>query len=206
MKTSEMTEKHAFLGSENMQMDLALLGYMAQRISVTLYLLDEPVDAALPLRYDAEEAHNSTHRIAVYRPQELGLNDPLDFVGFISSKQQPGNTEVVEEIQAMDKQLDDELVRTPGLLSYSSLELRGGCWCNLVLFNNPETKTHIKHSKTHAYAAYELAPRYYEWIRIHTGIMPEGLARNKLVVQKTRSYLFHGNHEKPTIREMMYTA
>jgi hypothetical protein len=74
------------------------------------------------------------------------------------------------------------------------------------LFNDPEAKTHIKRSATHAYAAYELSPRYYDWVRIHTGFMPEGLVRNELVVQKTRYYLFHGTHKKPTIREVIYRA
>ena len=171
---------------------------------VTLYLLDEHDGPALPLRFQAKEGQKHTHRIVVYRPQDLLLNNRLDFVGFVSSKQKPWNAQVDAEIRTADKQLDAELKRTPGLLSYSSLELRDGRWCNLVLFNAPEAKTHIKHSATHAHAAYEIAPRYYDWVHIHTGIMPGGLIRNELIVQKTRHYLFHGVHEKPTIREVRY--
>ena len=203
LNISETKAKYSFPRSEGVKMDFVLLRYMAQRIYVTLYLLDEPVNPALPLLYSLEEGHKNTHRMAIYRPQELLLNGRLDFVGFVSGKQRHGEAQIMEEIHTVDKKLGVELRRAPGLLSYSSLELRDGRWCNLVLFNDPEAKTHIKRSATHAYAAYELSPRYYDWDRIHTGIMPEGLARNELVVQKTRYYLFHGTHEKPTIREVI---
>jgi len=184
--------------------DLVILKYMAQRIYVTLYLLDEPGDASQPLLYYSEEGHKHIHRIAIYRPEELLLNNSLYFVGFISGKQKPGSPEVIEEIHRVDKMLVVELINTPGLLSYSSLELRDGSWCNLVLFNDNETKTHIKNSETHAYAAYQLSPRYYAWVRIHSGIMPAGLARNEMFLQKTRFYQFHEVHEKPATRELTY--
>ena len=203
---SESLDERSLPAIEKHDLDLVLLRYMAQRIYVTLYLLDEPADPAAPLLYYSEEGHKHTHRIAIYRPQELLLNNQLNFVGFISSKQKPDSPQVIEEIHTVDKELVVELVNTPGLLSYSSLELREGRWSNLVLFSDTETKKHIRNSETHAYAAYELAPRYYEWVRIHTGIMPGGLARNEMILQKTRHYLFHSAHEKPTIREVTYEA
>ena len=55
----------------------ALLRYMAQRMHVTLYLLDEPVNPLLPLLYSSEEGHKYTPRIAMYGPQELLLNGRL---------------------------------------------------------------------------------------------------------------------------------
>jgi hypothetical protein len=182
--------------------DLVILRYMAQRIYVTLYLLDEPVNPARPLLYYSEEGHTHTHRIAIFRPQELQVMSQVHFVGFISGKLKPGSPQVIDEIHSVDKKLVVELINTPGLLSYSSLELRDGSWCNLVLLSDLEAKTHIRNSETHAYAAYQLSPRYYAWIRLHSGIMPGGLAHNEMFLQKTRYYEFHGAHEKPTIREL----
>jgi len=66
--------------------DLVILRYMAQRIYVTLYLLDEPVNPAQPLLYYSEEGHTHTHRIAIFRPQELQVMSQVHFVGFISGK------------------------------------------------------------------------------------------------------------------------
>ena len=206
LNLSETLEERSLPNSEENEQDLVLLRYMAQRIYVTLYLIDEPLDPSQPLLYYAEEGRKHTHRIAIYRPEVLLLNNKLDFVGFISRKQQPGDLQVIEEIRVVDKKLIVELINTPGLMSYSSLELRDGRWCNLVLFSDNETKLHIRNSETHAYAAYQLAPRYYEWVRLHNGIMPGGLARNEMLLQKTTYYVFQGPHEKPTTRELTYEA
>ncbi len=186
--------------------DLVLLGYMAQKIYFTLYLLDQSAGTSQPLRYSSEVGQKHTLRLAIYRPQELLLNSDLAFVGFVSGKQKPGSRRVVEEIHRVDKKLIDELVSVPSILSYSSLELRDGNWCNLVLLSDASAKTHFRNTQMHAYAAYELAPRYYEWVRLHHGIMSGGLARNEMILQKTRYYRFHGPHQRPTIQEMTYGA
>ena len=69
LNISETKAKYSFPRSEGVKMDFVLLRYMAQRIYVTLYLLDEPVNPALPLLYSLEEGHKNTHRMAIYRPQ-----------------------------------------------------------------------------------------------------------------------------------------
>ncbi len=204
LNLSEALEESSLPNSEENEQDIVLLRYMAQRIYVTLYLLDEPTNSSQPLLYYSEEGNKHTHRIAIYKPQELLLNSKLDFVGFISKKQQPGDQQVIEEIRGVDKKLIVELINTPGLMSYSSLELRDGRWCNLVLFSGAETKMHIRNSEIHTYAAYQLSPRYYDWIRLHNGIMPTGLARNEMLLQKTTYYAFREPHEKPTIRELIH--
>ncbi len=98
---------------------------------------------------------------------------------------------------------------TPGvcfvfLFVNSILELHDGNWCNLVLLNDPEVKIRLKNSETHRYAAYELAPSCYEWIRLHNGIMPAGLAGDDMLLQKTRYYLYQEVERRPTIREITY--
>ncbi len=204
LNSNEVLDEDSPPGDEDYEQDIVLLRYMAQRIFITLYLLDKPTDPSQPLLYYLEEGHKYTHRIAIYSPQELLLNNKLDFVGFISRKLQPGDSQVIEEIRTVDKKLIVELIHTPGLVSYSSLELRDGRWCNLVLFSGPETKMHIRNSELHAYAAYQLSPRYYDWVRLHNGIMPGGLARNEMLLQKTKFYQFHRPHEKPIIQELTY--
>ncbi len=206
LNLSEALNEDSPPGDEEHEQDIVLLRYMTQRIYITLYLLDEPTDPSQPLLYYLEEGHKYTHRIAIYGPQELLLNKQLDFVGFISRKLKLEDSLVIEEIRAVDKKLIVELINTPGLLSYSSLELRDGRWCNLVLFSGPETKMQLKKSETHAYAAYQLSPRYYNWVRLHNGIMPGGLARNEMLLQKTKYYQFHGPHEQPTIQELIYES
>jgi hypothetical protein len=186
--------------------DLVILRHMAQRIHVTLHLLDQPVSKLLPLLYYSEERHRRTHRIAIYQPGELPLTSSIAFVGFVSGKRKPTSPPVVNEIHVVDKKLIAQLVGIPGILSYSSLELRDGNWCNLVLLSDANAKIHVKNTDTHAYAAYQLAPSYYDWIRLHHGIMPRGLACYEMVLQRTRHYIFQGPHQRPTIQEFSYGA
>ncbi len=204
LNSSKALDEHPLPGDKENEQDIILLRYMAQRINITLYFLDEPADPSQPLLYYLEEGQKYTHRIAIYNPQELLLNNKLDFVGFISRKLQPGDSQVIEEIGAVDKKLIVELINTPGLMSYSSLELRDGRWCNLVLFSGPALKMHLKKSETHAYAAYQLSPRYYDWVRLHNGIMPGGLVRDEMLLQKTTFYQFHGPHDQPKMRRLTY--
>lgn len=201
MNSSGILEEPSLPDFERNNLDLAILRYMAQRIYVTLYLLDEPADPSQPLVYYSEEGRKYIHRIAIYKPEELLQNNSIDFVGFVSAKLKPGSLQVIEEIHSVDKKLIVELISTPGLLSYSSMEMRDGRWCNLVLLSDAEAKLHIRNSETHAYAAYQLSPRYYEWVRIHNGTMPGGLAGNEMVLQRTKYYQFNGPHGRPTMRE-----
>src|SRR6266581_760439 len=100
LNSSEALDEHSPPGDEENEQDIVLLRYMTQRIYITLYLLDEPGDASQPLLYYSEEGRKHTHRIAIYSPQELLLNSKLDFVGFISRRQQPEDPQVIEEIRA----------------------------------------------------------------------------------------------------------
>ncbi len=183
------------------RLDLIVLRYMAR--SVHLILLKAAATMMPALSY-SEERRGRMHRIAVYDAQGLQEQRNLAFVGFVSRKHQPLSASIIEDIHEVDRKLVAELIGTPGLLSYSSLELRTGNWYNLVLFNNPITKRYVKDSETHKYAAYQLAPRYYEWIRLHSGIMPGGIARCDLVLQKTKCYTFQMISLRPIVRELTY--
>jgi len=187
-------------------LDSIILRYMARRLHSTLRQLDQPGFSRRmrPLVYKLQERHGRMHRIAIYQPQELLEKSPLSFVGFISKKQKQLQPSILKAIQMVDNKLIEELADAPGILSYSSLELRNGDWCNLVLLGDASTKTHITSSETHKHAAYHLAHSYYEWIRLHNGVMPEGLDHMEMQLQKTRYYTFHTEQSRPSIRELFY--
>ena len=83
-------------------------------------------------------------------------------------------------------------------------EQRNGDRYNLVLLSNASAKTHIKSSETHKYAADHLSHSYYEWIRLHKGVMPEGLDHMEMQLQKTKYYTLQVGEQRPSIREMIY--
>jgi hypothetical protein len=186
------------------KLDLVLLRYMAQRIQETLRLSDPLANTTQPQLYLLEERHQHTHRIVIYKSQELLRGSSLVFVGFISGKQKPLSHPVLEEMRATDKMLITDLASNPGLLSYSSLQLCTSNWCNLVLLSDASAKTHFRTNETHKYAARQLAPRYYEWIRLHTGVMPGGLVGNETILRSTKFYTFQGEQLESTMRELVY--
>jgi hypothetical protein len=186
------------------KLDLVVLELMAQRLSLTLRRLDAPLNTQQPLLYSLEERHRRVHRIALYRPAELLAARSLLFVGFVSGKRHFLEQQVLDEIHRIDQKLVSELMGITDILSYSSLELRTGRWYNLVLFTDVSTKETLKKSSTHTYAAYHLAPRYYEWIRLHNGTMPNGLAQQELVLESTKYYVFPDTQKRPIMHKVVY--
>ena len=173
---------------------------------LTLQQLDQNERSTLqqPLLYQLQERHGRKHRIVIDRHQELFQKLPFAFVGFISKRKRSLLPSIVEEIQQTDQKLIAELIKAPGILSYSSLELPFGDWCTLVVLADVSAKRQIKGTETHVYAAYHLAHAYYEWIRLHTGTMPEGLDHEEMRLLKTKYYTFHAGQERPSIRELTY--
>jgi hypothetical protein len=209
MHEQDVLDYHIYTDANKGRLDLIVLRYMVRSVHLTLLKEVAPqvgaMNSAPTLSY-FEERRGRTHRIAIYDLQRLQVQRNLAFVGFVSRKQQPLSASIVEDIHEVDRKLVAELVGTPGMLSYSSLELRTGNWYNLVLFNDLITKRHIKNSETHRYAAYQLAPRYYEWIRLHSGIVQGGIARCDLVLQKTKRYTFQMISSRPVVRELSYES
>jgi hypothetical protein len=193
---------NAYTAINKGKVDLVVLRYMAQRVHMTLHLSD--VSTAIPLLHVVPERYGRMHRMVFYELHWGSFERTVMFVGFVSKKQANLSQAVIDDIQAVDKKLVAELAYSPGLLSYSSLELRNGNWYNLVLLSDADAKKHIRSAETHVYAAYQLAPRYYQWIWLHSGVMPGGLAQIELVLQKTRYYVFQRTQPRPVIREMAY--
>lgn len=187
------------------KLDLVILKLMAQRVYLTLHQLDQPAHASQqPLLYTLEERHRRVHRIALYRPAELLVPQPLLFVGFVSGKRPFLDRSILDEIHKIDQQLVTGIMDISGILSYSSLELRTGRWYNLVIFTDATTKDELKKSSTHTYAAYHLAPHYYEWIRLHNGIMPGGLVKQDMRLESTKYYVFPDTQQRPVIHRLVH--
>ena len=144
------------------------------------------------------------HRVVLYKSPDFFTQQTLPFVGFISKKKAVLEASVVDEIADIDQTLILEFMQNPELLSYSSLELEDGNWCNLVVFKSAIAKTHIEQSRTHQHAAYRMAPQYYDWIRLHNGVITHEGTNDALGIQRTKYYAFHSAQARPSIRERVY--
>ena len=184
--------------------DLVVLRYMVQKICKMLHSMEQPFAGSFPLSYSLNVCHHRQQRVILYDPEFLLRNTTFSFVGFVSGKQKTVDPSIDNEMQRVDALLTKELIGAPGLLCYSSLELRTDKWYNLVLLANFNIKTHLRSSPTHCYGAYQLAARYYEWIRLHSGIITDGLSRNILHLQKTKYYICQAPEPRFIVRELTY--
>jgi hypothetical protein len=179
---------------------------MAQQVRITLQAPGQIRDAALPWNYYLNERQRRTHRILIYQPQSLLQKHDLAFVGFVSGRRQDADPEIVDRLNSADYDMLSELAHVSGLLSYSSLELRAGRWYNLVVLKSLDIKSHFHTIGAHRYAAYELSPHYYEWIRLHSGSLSGGLAGGKMALCGTKYYTFPGNGQRPHVQEQVYSS
>src|SRR5436305_10139215 len=85
------------------KLDLVILHYMARRVNVALRSCDQTTATARPLLYYLDERRRRIHRMAIYNPEELLLNNELAFVGFISGKLRPIRLSGGADLRIVDK-------------------------------------------------------------------------------------------------------
>ncbi len=181
--------------------DAAMLEYLLHKLRITILLSPTQKDTTQPCVHYFAGYQGRMHRVVLYKSSDLFAQQSLPFVGFISKKKAILATSVVDEIADIDKTLILEFMQNPDLLSYSSLELEDGNWCNLVVFNRVSAKTHIEQSHTHKHAAYRMAPQYYDWIRLHNGVITRADMHDQLTIERTKYYTFHSEQTRPVIYE-----
>ncbi len=76
----------------------------------------------------------------------------------------------------------------PYVISYSSLQLEDGNYGNLVVLSEEAGRENWRESKTHQYAVAELAPGYYESVRLHNGLMRGGLSSTPTIELTSTKY------------------
>lgn len=130
--------------------------------------------------------------------QRLRTLPRLVFVGFFGQRRR---VITVDRINVLDEDLLTELAQQPGVLAYYTLELPSEDYGNLVLFSSEEAKRHWSTSQLHTDAVRELAPHYYNSVRIHNGTVAGGLLGNApLLIERTKYY----DYDQPwrAIREL----
>lgn len=198
---SERVSDRPFTNPEHNADDLAMLEYIAERVR---YVLDQPHAVhhyPRPFVLYLPEPGRLRLRIAITNPDELLSNkDDLVVVGFCGQKRPEADR---SQVEAVDMELVGEFLQHPYLLSYSSLELKCGNWCNLVLFSNEQGLNHWAASTRHAYAALQLAPQYYLSIRLHNGVLPDGLmSGHKITLTRTKYFDYQGGTLWRAVREL----
>jgi hypothetical protein len=194
-----------FTDPRHSRADAACLNYMRWRLH---YLLSQSnIGPEHPLARELyiqmmQETNQRYHRIVILERGPLLTNAELTFVGFFGQRRFESSPAMLQEI---DTELIQEFLHHTYVLAYCSLELADNNWANLVLLRSAEGIQHWRASQRHAYAARELAPLYYMGIRLHNGVLPEGLDSPYLRLTRTKYYDFQGPGLWQAIRDEVHT-
>lgn len=190
LASAESVPGRAFADLARSHDDLAQLEHMRAGLAALLGdagLALGAAPASGPQIAYLDEADGRQHRAVVTARERLLDASELTVVGFFGQRRaevDPGM------LGSVDAELLDEFVHHQYVLSYSSIELPGGDWGNLVLLEHAAGIEHWRSSQRHMYAARELSPQFYASIRLHNGHLAGGLRAPAIELTSTKYYDF----------------
>jgi hypothetical protein len=186
LAASDVVQGRAFTDPVNTADDLTAIRIMAAALRE---LLERPLPGgSRPLIIQMPRPDGRQHRVAISNDHPLRARRDMGFVGFFAKRRTGIDLSL---LLITDDEMVQELPAYPGVLSYSSLELTDGNWANLIMVDPPEAKEHWRISEKHAFAAREMAPKYYAVVRLHNGLFPGGLVSDRdPILVRTKYYDF----------------
>lgn len=195
----EMIEERPFTNPVDSIQDLETLQYMLGRLCQIVMQPQGLPDQPRPLILYTTEPENRLHRITISKLTDLLSCESLTVVGFCGQKRADIDW---GPLDAIDEELIIEFPQHPHLLSYSTLQLKCGNSCNLVLFDNPKGLRHWVQGDRHSLAV-SMTPGYYKTIRLHNAVLRGGLlAGNELTLVRTKYYDFQTGSTWWGVREL----
>lgn len=165
--------------------DLALLHYLLQDLRVLVRQAAAGMATLAPYETRTWDVHGLHRRTVVCDPDRLLLAADVQMVGFFGDRR---STKDACEVDSAELDVIGQFRTHPGILSYSSIELIGNQWANLVVHCHPTDREAWRHSDVHIAAAEQLAPRVYHSVRIHNGRIPGGPIGSETVVVESTKY------------------
>ena len=144
-----------------------------------------------------------TRRLIVCNVERLRTHPSLCVVGFFAERR----TEMeLGPLEKANSEIVADFVKYPGITSYSSMEIDGGHWANLVLHDDPIDTSFWRKSAMHARAVETLSPKHYFNVRIHNGRLTSGLFdRPAIRIDKTKYFDYTGPEEWRAERTLVAT-
>lgn len=196
---ADILHERPFTHPDHSRADSSAIHHMRATLRHLLNTPNTLPERPFPLMLYLPETGGRKQRVILMNFDDLRAADDVMLVGFFGHKKPLVDSLALE---AMDIELITEFMHHPNVLSYSSLELPHGDWCNLVLLNAPEGIQSWNEGKKHAYAVRNLAPQHYEYIRLHNGIIPGGvLSEREPRLTRTKYYAFEGDAWWYAVRE-----
>lgn len=196
---TETAPGRPFTAVENTSRDVSILYEILGDLLGALAEKDAGRRTIEPFQRLSWKIKGLTHRVLITDEGRLRDHERLCVVGFFGEKTDAdpapldkANTEVVAEFGSY-----------PGILSYSSMQIPGGQWGNLVLHDDPIDREYWSRSELHADAVRTLAPIHYKCVRIHNAELVGGAAAgSEIVVLRTKYFDYTGETEWRAEREL----
>jgi hypothetical protein len=170
----EVVDGRPFTDPQHITGDLNSLRYLADQLRLLLKnprLLGKSQPPITVYRPDLP--NEWVYRIVIPDPEQLLAGDRLIFVGFLGQRRDEADRTVADEF---DEILVGEIPEHAGLLSYCTMALVSGNFCNLVLFSDEGAKVRWSRSRAHDRAVRQISPDYYYSVRLYNGVLPRGIS------------------------------
>ncbi len=190
----------AFTAVDLVDRDVSILLELLADVRGVLREADAGIRTVEPYQRMHWKVDGLTHRLIICDEPKLRFRDETCVVGFFGLRRTDVDPAPLEEANAA---LVAEFPEYPGILSYSSVELPGGHWANLVLHDDPVDREYWRRSERHQNAVATLSPLHYRNVRIHNARLTDGLTDSpKIIVERTKYYDFEGGVEWRAQREL----
>jgi hypothetical protein len=190
-----------FTAVDLIERDVGILLELLADVRGVLREIDAGIRMIEPYQRLAWRVDGLTHRLIICDEPKLRFRDRTCAVGFFGERTKGIDPGPLEEANtAIVAEFDDY----PGILSYSSVELAGGRWANLVLHDDPVDREYWRQSELHAEAVRDLSPVHYRNVRIHNAELTDALTDSpNFVLERTKYYDFEGGSEWRAQRELV---
>jgi hypothetical protein len=188
----------AFTAPARTEEDAALMRRMLAHLRAVVSDLLEAAPAGGGWHVREPDASGLRHWIRVPDRAALRAARELTTVGFFGQARDGVDQRVIHELE---REIVETLEQVPGVLSYYDVELTGGRYGNLILCASPEVPVQWRSHGLHRRAV-ELTPRYYESVRLHTGLVPGPLLGGaELILLRTRYFDYRDEPPWRAVRE-----
>jgi hypothetical protein len=169
LRPDERVEARRFTHPHYITVEARVMRFMIQRVCQIVESLQasHSENTGLQIR-EMLEPDGRYHRVLVIQPSELNQRQTFTVVGFFGQRNFDSQD---KESWQRDALLFSEMQNHQGLLSYSTLEMTNGDYCNTILFADETSKNHWGRSSVHEKAVREFSPTFYHSIRLYNGVL-----------------------------------
>ena len=196
----EADSSRPFTAVELIHRDVETLGGILEDLITILSEVDDGSRTIEPNKRMSWKVDDLVRRLLVCNEEKLRSHEDLCVVGFFGERHQ--NVEM-GPLERANAQVVAQFKDYPGILSYSSVELPGGYWANMVLHDDPVDREYWRRSALHAEAARNLSPLHYKTVRIHNLRLTDRVMNDPdFSVRRTKYWDYSEEPEWTAVREM----